>query len=202
MKKLIIGLTGGIGSGKTQAAAYFHELGIDIIDADAISREVVAPGMPSLEAIVKKFSPAILNADQSLNREKLRTHIFEHPEDRNWLEELLHPLIRAKMIQAATNCSSPYCVMVIPLLIENLPHPFVDRILVIDCSKDMQIKRIMSRDSLTIDQAIKIIHSQVSRTDRLKHAQDIIQNDGPLAHLKAQVRALHTTYLKLCEASF
>ena len=143
-KKLIIGLTGGIGSGKSQAADCFKQLGIDIIDADIVARDIIEPGSKILETVVKHFGQSILKTNGSLDRKKLGEFIFEHPDERAWLEQLLHPEIREQMKKLARASSSPYCVMVIPLLIETLPNPLIDRILVIDCSESLQKQRVMA----------------------------------------------------------
>ena len=198
-KKLIIGLTGGIGSGKSQAADCFKQLGIDIIDADIVARDIIEPGSKILETVVKHFGQSILKTNGSLDRKKLGEFIFEHPDERAWLEQLLHPEIREQMKKLARASSSPYCVMVIPLLIETLPNPLIDRILVIDCSESLQKQRVMARDSSNEAAVEAIFNAQVSRQERLDKADDVIDNSGNINQLLAQVERLHQHYLTLCQ---
>jgi len=202
--KLIIGLTGGIGSGKSQAASFFRELGAPVIDADEVAREVVQPGQKALAAIVEKFGQSFLNADGSLNRSLLREKIFNDEQARLWLENLLHPLILEAMFQQAESLSSPYCILVIPLLCE--VYPLIQkiikrekitafRVLVIDAPQDLQLSRTQSRDQLSISQVEKMLATQAPRDQRLKIANDVIENNGTLAQLKAKVEALHHYYV-------
>lgn len=199
---LRIGLTGGIGSGKSTVANYFKELGIDIIDADEVARAVVAPGQPALTHISNYFGSDVLTADGSLNRNKLREIIFTHPTKRHWLEKLLHPLIRKKMLTLAEQATSPYCILAIPLLIENQLKQMVHRILVVDSSEELQISRTQQRDQLSAEQIMRIMATQVSREQRLAAADDVIINDSDLTKIKAQVLALHQHYLTYAHSPF
>lgn len=192
---LIIGLTGGIGSGKTTVANYFAALGVTIIDADQIAREVVEPGTSAFQQIVAKFGQVILTAEGQLNRSKLRELIFADANLRQWLENLVHPLIRSRMRELSQQAISPYCILVIPLLLENEPNELVQRILVVDSPEALQVSRTQARDRVTAGQVISIMATQITRSQRLKAADDIIVNDGDLFHLKAQVEKLHQLYL-------
>lgn len=192
---LIIGLTGGIGSGKTTVANYFAELGIIIIDADQIAREIVEPGTSAFRQIVAKFGQTILTAEGQLDRSKLRELVFADATLRQWLENLVHPLIRARMCELSQHATSPYCILVIPLLLEGKPNELVQRILVVDSSEALQVSRTQARDHVTAGQVISIMATQITRSQRLKAADDLIVNDGDLFHLKAQVKKLHQFYL-------
>lgn len=198
MAKFVIGLTGGIGSGKTTVSDLFAELGVDIIDADLVAREVVAIGTPALAEISNKFGQDFLLADGSLNRSKLREQVFKHPEDKQWLNSLLHPLIRQQMSQQISAAKSSYALLVAPLLIENDLVRQVDKVLVVDVSESKQIERTTARDNNTAEQVQRIIASQVSREQRLASADYVIDNDqSSLAQLKIQVRNLHQEFLQL-----
>lgn len=197
---LVIGLTGGIGSGKSTVAELFAAKGIAIIDTDLIARDVVKPGQPALKAIVHEFGHDILQPDQSLDRNKLKKIIFSDPAKRQWLEKLLHPLIREHMQNQINQATSPYCIAVIPLLVETLPNPSINRILVIDTSLEEQLKRIATRDQMQENDARAIIDSQISREMRLAAADDHIINNGSLTDLKSQVDSLHQFYLTLAAA--
>lgn len=197
MSKLTIGLTGGIGCGKTTVANLFAELGITIIDADLITRELTGSTTPLVEKIKTKFGSAVFHSDGSLDRQAMRQHIFTYPEDRVWLEKLLHPEVRRLMQTKIEEASSSYVILVIPLLIENLPNPLINRILVVDCEEATQIKRATQRDRNSIEQIQAIMSQQVSRTTRLEHADDIIENDGDLIKLRQEVIRLHKQYIEL-----
>ncbi|MFH1333732.1 MAG: dephospho-CoA kinase [Pseudomonadota bacterium] len=191
----LVGLTGGIGCGKTTVAKLFREHDITIIDADQIAREVVAAGSPALKKIEEKFGPEILQKDGSLDRQKLRDIIFNDDRAKKWLESLLHPLIRKQMLQRGKAAKSPYVIFMIPLLIESLEaYSFLDRILVIDAPLELQIQRVKERDQTPRETIQKIIRTQVSRAERLKRADDVIDNSKDLKHLKHQVDQLHTKY--------
>ena len=196
---LTIGLTGGIGSGKSTVAQLFAEQGIAIIDADQIAREVTAPQTKAYQAIVKHFGSAIIDENGQLQRRKLRDIIFKDNNERLWLEKLLHPLIRAAMQEKIKQVQSSYCILVIPLLIETLPNPLVKRILVVDTPEELQIKRTQQRDQLNSEQIKSIMQSQASRQARLQVADDIIKNDQDVAHLMKQVLQLHRQYLQLAK---
>lgn len=199
MSDYIVGLTGGIGSGKTTVANLFAELGVAIIDADVIAREVVAPGSTGLQQIVEHFGTEMLNADGTLNRAKLRETVFSATEERRWLNQLLHPMIRQRMLAQAQAATSPYAIMVVPLLFENGLECLVNHTLVIDIGKDTQIWRTIDRDHVSKTQVINIIDSQISREQRLAKADDVINNEGDVESLKSQILALHNNYLKQSE---
>lgn len=195
----IVGLTGGIGSGKSTIAQHFVELGITCIDADLTAREVVQPGEPALDAIFQHFGETILLADGSLDRRKLREEIFVKPSARKWLNELLHPLIRQRMLQQCQQANSPYCILMVPLLFENNLQSLVQRTLVIDVDEATQIRRTMQRDKATEEQIKAIIAAQCPRQQRLMLADDVISNGDEVTPLQRQhaVNTLHQTYLLL-----
>ncbi|KGJ95292.1 dephospho-CoA kinase [Colwellia psychrerythraea] len=198
MSKLVIGLTGGIGSGKTTVTNYFAELGVDIIDADIIAREVVAVNSPALKAIVQHFGHDYILADGQLNRALLRSRIFSHEADKLWLNKLLHPLIRNETIKQTKEANSEYCILVAPLLIENNLLALVDRVLIVDVSETTQISRTLLRDSSSEREVKAIIASQTSRTVRVNVADDIINNDdSSLSEIKTAVLSLNEKYLAL-----
>lgn len=197
---LVIGLTGGLGSGKTTVAALFEERGVGIIDADKLSRVVVQPNKPAYEAIIERYGQELCLPNNEINRAKLRNLIFNQPNERLWLEGLLHPKIRAAIVAEIPKQTGPYCMAVIPLLVETLPYPFLDRILVVDIDTELQIERVMARDQCSHSKAVQIISTQASREHRLNHANDVITNNGDLAQLTAQVQRLHESYLKLAAA--
>jgi dephospho-CoA kinase len=187
---LKIGLTGGIGSGKTTAAHLFADLGVPIIDADVVAREVVAANAEVLPQIAQHFGPLVLDLAGKLNRQYLRKQIFEQPAERRWLEALLHPLIIHEMVHQVSLVTAPYCVLVIPLLIESesdLPQGFIDRVLVIDSPEDKQIARTQQRDKLSAAEVGRILASQATREQRLKRADDVIVNDGDKVALEKAV---------------
>lgn len=198
---LIIGLTGGIGSGKSRAAAYFSELGVPVIDADQVAREVVMPGTEGLRAIVNSFGSEILAADGSLDRSTLRSRIFSDPNQRRQLENILHPRIRQAMQEQAGRLHAPYCLFVIPLLLETGQQDSVDRILVIDAPESLQRERAMLRDNADAGQVDAIMAAQITRQARLAAADDIIDNSGSPAALKSAVEELHQSYLKLASST-
>jgi dephospho-CoA kinase len=198
---LIIALTGGIGSGKSTAASFFSDLGVPIIDADQLSRELVMPGSEILKEIITYFGQDYLDTTGNLNRHKLRQRIFEFPEDRQWLERILHPKIYALMkakIKALfllpDQKNIPYIICVIPLLFETGKPDFIDCVLVIDTEESAQITRAVQRDNLTESQVQNSLKSQCNREIRLKGADDIIDNNGDAAQLKSQVLKLDQKY--------
>ncbi|WP_318510746.1 dephospho-CoA kinase [Photobacterium leiognathi] len=195
---LVIGLTGGIGSGKTTVANLFADTyGIDIIDADIVAREVVEPNTFGLNAIVEKCGKEILLEDSTLNRAKLRDAIFSQPELKTWLNNLLHPLIRKKMQQDINQSQSPYCLLVVPLMVENNLQTMTHRLLVVDVDEQVQIERTQQRDNVSIEQIKNILASQASREQRLDAADDVITNNGDNKALVSQVEQLHLQYLKM-----
>jgi dephospho-CoA kinase len=200
-RRLRIGLTGGIASGKTTAAERFIELGVAVIDADEAARTVVAPGQAGLAAVVARFGPGVLATNGELNRRALRDLVFADPALRRELEDILHPLIRAAMEERAAASGGPYLVMAIPLLVEGGDRKTVDRILVIDIDSDTQLQRVMTRDSCSLTQARAIIDAQASRAARLQAADDVIVNSGSVAELRCAVDELHRRYLDLSGSS-
>ncbi|UJF19620.1 dephospho-CoA kinase [Vibrio sp. SS-MA-C1-2] len=195
--KLIIGVTGGIGSGKSTVTDKFFELGIEHVDADIVAREVVAIGSFGLAEITSHFGLGILLSDGSLNRAKLREIIFSYPEEKKWLNQLLHPMINKEIIKRIGEISSSYGLLVVPLLLENNLQYLVDRILVIDVSEATQISRTTQRDQVSVEQAQTIINAQISRQDRLSQADDIIDNENEPLQLTQKIADLHKKYLAL-----
>ena len=194
----VVGLTGGIGSGKSTVASLFAELGVEVIDADIIAREVVAPGEPALAAIAAHFGQEVLDSQGRLDRRALRERVFSHPEQKDWLNALLHPLIRERMVAACAAARPPYCLLVVPLLVENGLTTLCQRVLVVDVSPEQQLARTVKRDHSSEQQIRAIMAAQASREQRLAAADDVIDNNGPaLARLKAAVAALHQKYLTL-----
>ncbi len=194
--KLVIGLTGGIGSGKSTVAQLFTELGIAVFDADRIAREVVAPGSPALAKIIEHFGQDIVDS-AGLKRSQLRQIVFTDPTARKWLENLIHPLVRARMKALVQQAASPYCILMIPLLLENPRNELIQRVLVVDTPEELQLQRAQQRDNASSEQITRIMQAQVSRTQRLAKADDVIVNDGALAKLNKQVLDLHQQYLTL-----
>ena len=195
MASYVVGLTGGIGSGKTAVSDRFGALGIEVADSDVASRQVVAPGQPALAAIVARFGSGVLQEDGSLNRAALRERIFADPLERRWLERLLHPLINALIAEQLAAARSGYAILVNPLMRGRDPR--ANRILVVDVPEDIQIRRTMRRDGVSATQARTIVASQTERATRLTFADDVIVNDSDLATLHTKVDALHERYLTL-----
>ncbi|UZE29978.1 dephospho-CoA kinase [Pseudomonas asplenii] len=196
-KPWILGLTGGIGSGKSAAAQHFIDLGIHAVDADHAARWVVEPGRPALQKIAEHFGPGVLQADGQLDRTALRKLIFEDAEQRRWLEALLHPLIAAEIASHLAKAQSPYAILVSPLLIESGQYATTQRVLVIDAPQALQVQRTLQRDQTSEEQVQAILKAQASREERLKHADDVLVNDRDLAWLHSEVERLHTFYLTL-----
>jgi len=195
---LIIGLTGGIGSGKSTATDLFRELHIPVIDTDTISHQLVEPGQPLLESLFNMFGNDLRLADGALDRATLRRRVFADETLRKQLESLMHPAIREEMMKQVKAISSDYCILAIPLLIESGQESICDRILVLDCSVETQQRRVMQRPDLTTEQFEAIIKSQCSRQQRLSKADDIIYNDSDdIAALREQVLVLHQQYMDL-----
>ncbi|HIQ53635.1 MAG TPA: dephospho-CoA kinase [Pseudomonas pachastrellae] len=197
---MIIGLTGGIGSGKTAAANRFAAAhGIHVVDADQKSRVVVEPGRPALAHIVDRFGDTMLLDDGTLNRAALRETVFAAPEQRQWLEQLLHPLIRDEIITDLHSATSPYALLVSPLLVESGQNSLTSRVIVVDVPETMQLARTVQRDAVPEAQVRAIMQVQAQREERLRHAHDVLTNDSDLAALHAQVDALHARYMQLLE---
>jgi dephospho-CoA kinase len=195
---LKIGLTGGIASGKSAVSRKFVGLGIHIIDADNIARALVQPGQPAFLEIIQVFGTDLIQPDGFLNRAKLRTQIFTNSQQRHQLETILHPRIRQEMQQQVTQQQAPYCILSIPLLLETQQMDLVDRVLVVDCTTELQRTRLQHRhNSLTPDQIDQILATQATRPARLAIANDVIDNNSDLNYLKQQVITLHNFYLTL-----
>ncbi|TNC80734.1 MAG: dephospho-CoA kinase [Oleiphilus sp.] len=192
-----IGLTGGIGSGKTAASDCFEECGIKVVDADIVAREVVEPGSPALSEISKHFGDDILDEAGWLDRKKLRSLIFKDKQQKGWLEALLHPIIRAEIANQLSNSTTPYSVLVSPLLFETDQHVLVDRTLLIDVPVELQIERASYRDNADPDQIRAIIAQQMPRECKIEKADDIILNDTDLQSLRSKVQRIHHLYLEL-----
>ncbi|HAS8090228.1 TPA: dephospho-CoA kinase [Vibrio vulnificus] len=195
---LVIGLTGGIASGKTTVANLFQQhFAIDIVDADIVARQVVAPGSAGLTAIVDHFGVDILTHEGELDRGQLRQRIFAHSEEKQWLNALLHPVIRRKMIEDLAQVSSPYALLVVPLLVENQLQTLCDRVLVVDVEEKTQLQRTMDRDSVDEQQVRAILKAQASRHERLALADDVIKNESKDQDLLQQITDLHQKYLAM-----
>ena len=197
---LRIGLTGGIASGKSVVADMFAELGVPVIDTDLIAREVVQPGQPALDEIRERFGETILDTTGNLDRAALRKLIFSDDDARLDLEAILHPRIGAEARRQADAAGGDYQLIVVPLLVGSPLVQFVDRILVVDCQEDTQIKRLLERDTESIEQARRILAAQASRDDRLAIAHDVVNNDHSLAHVRDQVIDLHRQYQRLSQS--
>ena len=192
---MIIGLTGGIGSGKTAVSDIFEELGIGIVDADLASRVVVEKGSPSLEEIAKHFGQGILTEAGELDRAKLREIIFNSDEEKNWLESLLHPVIAKQIQEELKASSSPYTILVSPLLLETNQKDFCNKVLVVDVPVETQIERTLKRDDVSLEQVQSIIKAQISRDKRLELADEVIVNDKSLEDLQLAVSKLHQQFI-------
>ena len=195
--KFIVGLTGGIGSGKSAVAAQFIKLGIKVVDADVAARKVVEPGAQALTSLAEHYGSDILLDDGGLDRAALRDIVFNNTEQRLWLEQLLHPLIGQWISDELASASSPYAILESPLLLETSQHEMIDRALVVDVSEQTQIDRATARDNNTPEQIKAIIAAQMSRQLRLERADDIINNSGNIEALADPVNALHKQYLQL-----
>ncbi|SDZ92494.1 dephospho-CoA kinase [Microbulbifer marinus] len=196
-----IGLTGGIGSGKSAAADCFRALGIHVVDADWAARVVVQPGQPALAKIAEHFGADVLLGNGELDRARLRGLVFDNADERNWLEALLHPLIREEILRALAASQSAYAILESPLLIESGQYKLVDRVCVIDVPEALQIERAGARDRNDPEQIRKIMAAQLPRAERLQRADDVLDNSGDLSSLEAQVASLHQKYLQLAESN-
>lgn len=193
--RFILGLTGGIGSGKTAASQWFEGQGIQVIDADIVARQVVEKGQPALERIKDTFGDWVLQADGTLDRTALRQHIFQHPEARQTLEQITHPAIRTSIVDQLAQSTSPYAILVSPLLFETNQHELVHHTLLIDASEETQLLRASQRDGQDPEQIRKIIAVQMPREKKQQLAHDIVVNDGNLQQLYDQLATLHQGYL-------
>ena len=196
---LLIALTGGIASGKTAVAELFAQLGVPVLDTDQIARDVVAPGMPALGQLVAEFGPEILDGQGRLDRARMRERVFGDPAQRRKLEAIIHPAIREELARRSAAAGGEYQIHVIPLLVETGRAEIYDRVLVVDCPEQMQIERLMSRDSSSREQAAEILAAQASREERLNAADDLIENTGTLADLQRCVQILHRNYALLAQ---
>ena len=196
---LVVGLTGGIGSGKSAVSAAFAALGADIADADVVAHQVSAPGEPGHAAVVAAFGAPALRPDGSLDRDWLRARAFADPAFRTRLEGLLHPVIRARMGELVAAWRAPYGLVVVPLLLERVGgmREIVDRVLVVDCPEDEQVRRVMHRSKLEEAEVRRIMAAQLGRAERLAQADDVIDNGGPVAALAPQVARLDALYRDL-----
>ena len=195
----VIGLTGGIASGKTTVANLFQQqFGINIVDADIVAREVVEPESAGLKQIVQRYGAAILLDDGTLNRAQLRDIIFADPNEKQWLDALLHPMIRQRMLEQLDNTTTPYALLVIPLMAENNLQTLANRVLVVDVDESSQIERTMLRDGISQQQAQSIVNSQATRAQRLAIADDVIKNHSKNQQLLYQITELHKKYLEMC----
>lgn len=194
---LRIGLTGGIASGKTTVADLFADFGVPIIDTDVVARDVVEPGQPALAEIEERFGDFVINEEGHLDRRALRKVVFSDDAARLDLEAILHPRIGEETRRQADAAGGDYQIIVVPLLVDSQLMHFVDRVLVVDCSEETQIERLMARDAETIDQARRMLKAQASRKERLAIADDVVLNSGTLDDTRAQVENLHASYQKL-----
>ncbi|MEZ5510682.1 MAG: dephospho-CoA kinase [Gammaproteobacteria bacterium] len=197
---LVVGVTGGIGSGKTAATDRFQALGITVVDADLASRVVVEPGRPALKAIEEHFGKEVIADDGTLNRRALRDIVFANPEERKWLERLTHPLIAQEIVSQIQASQSPYTILASPLLLESGQSRMAQRVLVIDVPEDVQIARTATRDNTDANSVKAIIAAQMKRADRLAKADDVIVNDRSLEELHQAVDALHQQYLEMAKS--
>ena len=195
-RPLFVGLTGGIASGKSAVSDTFAALGVSIVDTDVIAREVVAPGSPALDEIREKFGAEVLATDGSLDRARMRELVFADAERRRELEAILHPRIRAMTLERAAASTTPYVIIVVPLMVETGFDRLVDRVIVVDAPEAVQRERLIARDAHNATQAQRILDSQADRQTRLARADDVISNTGALADTQAQVARLHTRLLK------
>jgi len=191
----VVGVTGGIGSGKSAATAEFEKLGITVVDADVVPRQVVMPGTPCLQAIAEHFGNQLLTEGGELNRKALRQRVFSNPEEKEWLNKLLHPAIRQELISQLEQADSPYVILSAPLLLENGLEKYCQRVLVVDVPESLQISRTIQRDNSPKSEVEAIMKAQLSRDERLKRANDVLNNDGSLEQLEQQVLQLHQRYL-------
>ncbi len=196
-RALRIGLTGGIGSGKSEASRAFARLGATVIDTDLIARDLVEPGQPALSEISMTFGGQVIKANGRLDRGQLRRAVFSDPDKRAKLEGILHPRIRERAIALANQARTPYCILVIPLLVESARDYPLDRVLVIDTRRELQQQRVAARDALSVSEIDAILASQASRKRRLEIADDVIMNDSNLDDLHKEIERLHHCYLRL-----
>lgn len=196
---LTVGLTGGVASGKSLVGKLFSALGVRVIDADQVARDVVAPGQPGLACMVEQFGPNILDAAGALDRRRMRERVFADDAARNKLESLLHPLIHAELARRRDDTDDDYCILMIPLLARTGMRELVDRVLVVDASPDTQIERLMRRDTVDPELARRMLAAQESREQRLAIADDVVLNHGSPEALEGPVAQLHRHYRDLAQ---
>lgn len=196
-RPLQVGLTGGIGSGKSTVSTLFAALGVPVIDTDQIARDVVAPGTPLLAQVLARFGAQLRNARGELDRRALRERVFADAAERAELEALMHPAIMAELQRRAQSAGGAYQILVIPLLVEHELRNAVDRVLLVDCAPDLQLRRVQVRDGVTLAEAQAVLAAQASRTARLSATDDVIHNDGDLVRLRDQVESIHARYITL-----
>jgi len=196
---MIIGLTGGIGSGKSAAANFFQNEGVTVIDADQLAREVIKPNSQGFQSVVDYFGSRIIGEDGSIDRAQLREEIFDDQDKKKALESITHPLVRDLMSERIASSASPYLIIMVPLIFETNSMSAYNRILVIDCDVTLQMKRASLRDNNSSEQIQKILDSQCSRSERLSIANDVIPNNDSLENLKTRSLAMHKFYLELCK---
>lgn len=194
---MIVGLTGGIGSGKSTVEKIFMALGVTVIDADQIAQSLSEPGMAGYQAITEHFGADVLQPNGHIDRRKLRDIIFNDEAERRWMENTLHPLVRHEMLTRAAQSNAAYCILSIPLLTETKNFDNIDRVLVVDAPEELQISRSCERDHMLPQQIEKIMQAQSSRDERLTYADDVILNDQSIDDLQHEVELLHKCYTKL-----
>lgn len=198
---MLIGLTGGIASGKTTVCRLFERYGVDVIDADVVAREVIAPGSEGFAEVVRTFGSELLDNNDQLDRRALRRIVFDDPVKRKQLEAIIHPRVRSKLWEGAQQATSPYVILAIPLLVEGGLNYAVDRVLVVDISEHQQRTRLASRDGIKAELIDQMLAAQTTRERRLAVANDVIDNDGPRESLNEQVAVLHRRYLSLSQST-
>ncbi len=191
----VVGVTGGIGSGKSAATAEFERLGITVVDADIVSRQVVMPGSPCLQAIAEHFGSDLLTDKGELDRKALRQRVFSDPTEKDWLNSLLHPAIREEILAQLEQANSPYVILSAPLLLENNLEKYCQRVVVVDVPEELQLQRTIQRDESPREEVEAIMKAQLSREARLRKADDILNNEGSIDELRRQVNQLHQRYL-------
>ena len=199
-RPLRIGLTGGIASGKSTVADFFADLGVPVIDTDVIARKVVAKGAPALDQIRDAFGDTVFDDDGKLDRQAMRNLVFSDAGKRRQLEDILHPLIRDAVVMQVGAVNAPYMIIVVPLLVESPMKDFMDRVLVVDCSEDVQLSRLQMRDAEDEELARRMIAAQASRDERLGIADDVVVNDADREETRTTVAALHQAYLEMSRA--
>jgi dephospho-CoA kinase len=202
-RAFVVAVTGGIASGKSAVCTRLAELGVPLIDADVVAREVVQPGQPALDEIRTAFGATMIAADGSLDRARMRQHVFAQPAERARLEAILHPRIRARMREQAAAVDAPYCVLAIPLLVESgTAYDWVDRVVVVDATPEAQVQRLIQRDRIDAKLAHDMVAAQVSRAARLAIADDVVVNDGTLEQLRERTDELHDRLLMLARRAW